>query len=207
VPPAQIERLRSKAFSGPDGEAVLVVADCTNLNCQSSRLSELIRQQLHSTYYGHTCGKYCVGMSPIGGCVFVSPGQGGPASDHQCMEAGGLFEPEKWAVGEGERWPILLYDAGVDTTTRAAAVVAACDLVTSGIKRKSKDSTLSALQRAENFGSSSMRIRVENMIGIVKRRFKILAETSIIPIEDIGMMDKIVYICFILHNFGPQTVE
>jgi len=49
-----------------------------------------------------------------------------------------------------------------------------------------------------------MRIRVENFIGIVKRRFKIL--TSIVQIEDLGMLDKIVYTCF-MHNFGPPVVE
>lgn len=123
------------------------------------------------------------------------------------MAAGGLFDKERWAVEEGEPVPRLLYDAGVGTKTRVAAAKAGFELVTSGIVRNSKLSTLSHLQRQENFNTSSKRIRVENMIGIAKRRFKILSSSSILAIEDLGMMDKIVYLCFMLHNFGQRTVE
>ena len=52
---------------------------------------------------------------------------------------------------------------------------------------------------------SSLRIRVENFIGIVKQRFKIMG--TVTPIADIGMMDKIVYLCFTLHNFGPPIIN
>ena len=115
--PSNIDRAQSTAFSSEIAERILTVADCTNVNCQSSSVLEIIRQQLHSTYYKSTCGKYCVGVSKIGGCTFVSPGQGGPASDHQCMKAAGLFDKSKWAVPEGEDWPQLLYDAAPCSST------------------------------------------------------------------------------------------
>ena len=203
--PEDNKNVQSSAFSHADAEDVLSLADCTNVNCEGSNKLELIRQMLFSKYYGGTCGKYCVACSKIGGCTMCSPGQGGPAGDHQCMEAGGLFDAKRWAVPEGEEWPKLLYDAGVSTRTKTVARSAKCDLVTSGVCRKSKNSTLSGVQRSENFGTSSLRIRVENFIGIVKRRFRVLGLTF--PINDIGMMDKIVFTCFMLHNFGPAIIR
>ena len=203
--PEHKDRAKSRAFSGEFGEEVLAVADCTNVNCEGSTLSELINQQLYSTYYKHTCGKYAVACSRVGGCIACAPGQGGPAGDHQCMVQAGLFDPDKWKVEDGKPWPQMLYDAGVTARTKTAAQQAGCDLVTSGIVRKSKSNTLSFAQRSTNFRVSSLRIRVENFIGIIKRHFKILR--TVIPLSDIGMMDKIVYACFMLHNFGSLIIE
>ena len=67
--PEHKDRAKSRAFSGEFGEEVLAVADCTNVNCEGSTLSELINQQLYSTYYKHTCGKYAVACSRVGGCI------------------------------------------------------------------------------------------------------------------------------------------
>ena len=126
--------VQSQAFTKAGAEDILDIGDCTNVDVQGSTMSELIRQQLHSVYYSSTCGKYCVCASKIGGCTLVSPGQGGPASDHQCMEAGGLFEKDKWKVPDGEPWPKLLYDAGVSAKTKTLARSVKCNLVTSGTR-------------------------------------------------------------------------
>ena len=64
---------------------------------------------------------------------------------------------------------------------------------------------LNHVQRSNNFKVSSVRIRVENFIGIVKQRFHILRKP--LPLVDLGMMDKIFYSCFMLHNFGPPIVK
>ena len=202
--PASLNFLKSKTFDCDEGEDVLSVADCTNMNCENSEVSELIRQQLYSMYYKHTCGKFCVAMSRVGGCVAVSPGMGGPANDHECMAAAGLFDPEKWKVEPGESPKKLLYDAGVTHETKTAARKAGFLLITSGDKRKSAKSKFSYQRRWRKYRVSTLRIRVENMIGIVKQKFKILQH--VLPIADIGMMDKIVFTCFMLHNFGFQTV-
>ena len=90
--PEHADKVNSTAFSQDVGKDVLSTADCTNFNCEGSTMSPLIGQQLHSVYYEHTCGKYCVGTSKIGGTTLCGPGQGGPASDHQCMVAAVLFE-------------------------------------------------------------------------------------------------------------------
>lgn len=135
----------------------------------------------------------------------MSPDLGGPASDHKCMQEACLFDKTKWAVPAGSKRPQMLYDAGVSAKTKTAATLAGCDLVTSGLVRTSKKNDLSGVQRSKNFSVSSLRIRVENFIGIVKQRFQILGETH--PISDLGMMDKIVYTCFMLHNFGPAIIN
>jgi hypothetical protein len=201
--PEDRSRASSKAFAS--APQALAVSDCTAVMCASSQVSEMVSRQLHSKYYGGTCGKYNITCSPIGGTTCVSPGFGGPAGDHKIMEAAGLFDADKWKVPDGHPWAQLFYDAGVSTKTKTAAMNAGIDLVCSGIVRKKKTSLLSYQQRTTNFKHSSMRIRVENFIGIVKKRFKILNTT--IATEDIGMMDKIVYACFIFHNFGNPIIK
>ena len=200
-----MERARSEAFSSEFAKLMLGIGDCSSLLCEGSDTTEYVRQQLFSKYYGHECGKYFAACSPIGGTTAVSPCQGGPASDHQCMVAAELFEEKKWAVDGDTFEPEFLYDAGVSAKSKTLAMSAGCKLVTSGITRKSKTSNLSTIQRNTNFRVSSLRIRVENFIGIVKQRFKIL--TSTIDIADLGMMDDIVYACFMLHNFGPPIIK
>ena len=198
-----LSNVTSKAFESQP--RVLATADCTNVNCEGSSLSELIRQLLYSKYYGHCCGKFCVVTSRIGGTLAVSRGMGGPAGDHRCMEAAGLFEPAKWEVKEGESKAELLYDAGVSAKTKTVAQAAGFDVVTSGIVRKSAESSLSGRQRGENFKISSLRIRVENFIGIVKQHFRILCTTR--PFTDLPIMSKMVYVCFMLHNFGTPIIQ
>jgi hypothetical protein len=50
-----------------------------------------------------------------------------------------------------------------------------------------------------------MRIRIENFIGILKQRYKILNST--IVTEDIGIMDEIFFTCCMLQNFGYPTIN
>jgi len=59
------------------------------------------------------------------------------------MLAGELFAPDKWGVPDRQPWPKLLYDAGVTCSTKVTANSVKCDLVTSGITRRSKKSALS----------------------------------------------------------------
>jgi hypothetical protein len=203
VSPQRMHDINSMAFE--QFPHVLCISDCTNVNTGSSQSSELIRQQLYSIYYKNTCGKYNVTCSVVGGCVSCGPGMGGPASDHECMERAGLFNRSKWEVEDDETEPQMLYDAGVSAKTKTAAMLAGCDLLTSGIVRNSAKSTHSYIQRASNYTISGRRIRVENFIGIVKNRFRIL-QTKI-PITMLGMLDKIVYTCFMLHNFGSIIIN
>jgi hypothetical protein len=203
---ADAVRTHSFAFSDDDAARIKAIADCSNVNSQGSQTNELLRQQLYSTYYKHPCSKYCVACSVIGGCMACSAGQGGPADDHQCMVDGmDLFNPDKWEVADGKSWSQLLYDAGVSRNTKQCAQRSKCDMCCSGIVRKSAKSSLSAIQRKENFQTSSLRIRVENFIGIVKQRFKVL--TRVHSNRDFPIMDKLVYVCFMLHNFGHPIIK
>lgn len=144
-------------------------------------------------------------MSRVGGTVNVGPTMGGPAGDHACMEAAGLFDAAKWALPEGRDPCVSLYDAGVSHRTQAAAAAAGFKLGLSGIVRKSKNSTLSFAQRTANFRVSSLRIRVENFIGNVKQRFRVLNKP--LAMADLGFMDCIFYCCFLLHNFGTPIIH
>jgi hypothetical protein len=201
--PKDNHRASSSAFA--DQEDELSIADCTDVKYNNSNISELIGQQLYSPYYKSTCGKYAVACSRIGGATFVSPGMGGPASDHDCMMLGGLFENWRWATAPGAPRCACLYDAGVSQKIKTVARAANCHMKTSGIVRNSKQSPLSAVQRSGNFGCSSRRMRVENFIGIVKQRFKVLGHKF--SVSDLPLMDKVVYLCFMLHNFGSVIIK
>ena len=159
---------------------------------------------LYSPYYKSKCGKGFFACSAVGGCVLCAPLQCGPADDHQCMVAGELFEGRKWAVPEGARKAIHLYDSGVRRKTKTLALESGFELVTSGIVRTSMKHALSAYQRLTNWRHSSMRIRVENFIGSVKQHFRLL--TNKLPYNDIPIMSKLVYLAYMLHNFRPNTV-
>ena len=201
--PAQMHNVSSSAFASEPN--LLCIGDCTNVNTGNSHVSEEIGPQLYSSYYAHTCGKYCVCCSVIGGTVACGAGMGGPANDHECIEMAGLFDPEKWTVPDGDPNVGFLYDAGVHSKTRSAFLHCGAKLNTSAWKRKSKHSTKSFVTRQNDYKKSNKRIRVENFIGIVKAKFKILRET--IPVTLLGMLDKIVYSCFMLHNFGPPIIK
>jgi hypothetical protein len=199
-------RVHSSAFSDPDAVNIKALSDCSNVNCQGSQTNELLRQQLYSPYYGSPCLKFCVACSTIGGTMACSLGHGGPADDHQCLTEGAdLFEASKWAVDADHEFSQLLYDAGVSRNTKTAAQAVNCDLVTSGIVRKSAKSSLSAQQRRANFRTSSLRIRVENFIGIVKQRFRVLSRIH--TNSDLPVTGKVVYVCFMLHNFGFPIIK
>ena len=207
-PGPQSERVRrmSTAFEDSEWAGVTCTADCTNFPCQgnSFHTSNLIQQQLYSSYYKCTCGKGCIGVSCVGGCVAVSLTGGGPMDDHECLDHMGIFDGKKWDCDDSNLHPRMLYDAGVSATTKTAAQNANFDLLLSGIVRHSKQNPLSARQRTLNKHVSSRRIRVENIIGIIKNHAKII--TSNLHISELAMMDKIFYICCMLHNFRSQKI-
>ena len=124
--------------------------------------------------------------------------------DHDCLVAAGLFGGDKWVTTDDTWFGKLLYDAGVGPRTKTSCLGVQCELVTSGIVRKSKDSAWSANQRLTNKSVSRLRIRVENIIGILKNRTIILKTT--LPSTELGMMHKIFYVCCMLHNFGKQKI-
>jgi hypothetical protein len=123
------------------------------------------------------------------------------------MMGGKLFEPAKWEVEPGAPRSKLLYDAGVSRRTKTVALEANCDLTTSGIVRTpgGGEASLSGVQRMTNEDISSLRIRVENFIGIVKKRFKVLGRVH--ASKDIPIMEKVIYVCFMLHNFSCPIIK
>ena len=124
--------------------------------------------------------------------------------DHDQLDALGMFDTEKWTNDDFEFWGKLFYDNGVNSRTRSACHEAKCDLVTAGITRNSAQNSYSAWQRIDARSISRRRIRVENVIGIIKQRMKIL--TGVLPLAELAMMHKIFYICCMLHNFGGQRI-
>lgn len=100
----------------------------------------------------------------------------------------------------------LLYDAGVGPRTRGACLEAGCELKTSGIIRNSKESDLSWQQRVSNYDISVLRIRVENFIGVNKARYAVLKRREF-KTEEMGMMDEVIFTCYMLRNFGPPIIH
>ena len=193
----------SSAFE--DTPDILFIADCSKQAIGSSSASRDIRQQTHSIYYGTTVGKYAVACSVIGGTVAVGHCMGGPAEDYECLDQAGLFDKKKYERPVGQARPRGLYDAGVHNKTITAALEAGFVMETSGRRRQSAASVMSLYERQYRYGKSKKRIRVEDFIGIVKKKFQIL--TDRLPATEMGFVDKIVFVCYALHNFGFPIID
>jgi hypothetical protein len=147
-------------------------------------------------------------MSPCGGTLYCCPAQGGPTSDSKFFERAGLYDKEKWVVGDGYpsgTRPIMLYDCGIGVDSICLADEAGFELRTSGVIRKSRKSSQSAVQRIANTQTASMRIRVENFIGLVKKRFLVLGVVH--KLEDLPMVERWGWLAFTLHNFSYPIIK
>jgi hypothetical protein len=218
--PGEARWLRSLTFDkkAEGAEADHSLADCTGIWCQGSSTMELLINQLMSPYYGKCCGKVLAVQGAIGNCMYVSETWGGPASDKAIFRGSSdLIEQKKWArkpclscpVGSKQCKcrppPKMNYDAGVDAEIRAMFAQLYVELVTSGMPRNDADAAMSVFRRLTNLQRSALRMHVEDLMGQVKQKCKILVRQ--LASTELAQMHKIVFISFMMHNFLPQTIK
>lgn len=114
-------------------------------------------------------------------------------------------DPEKDKVCPHKLRHGVFYDGGVDMKT-----VGRCDLhgfrcIKTGVKRTDGQSTLSRVGRSVGHERSVIRIRVENKIGDTKNRCRLIGG-RFLPIYSLAIVDKIVFISYVMMNFNTPTI-
>ena len=130
--------------------------------------------------------KFLIGISPQGSITFISKGWGGRVSDHYLSENSGILE--KLLPGD-----IVLADRGFNVHEAAGLYCAEVKLppFTKGKKQLSRCEINKARQL------SRVRIHVERVIGLLRRKYKILSSTLPINLimcsagEDVVVLTKL----------------
>ncbi|KAJ1520387.1 hypothetical protein ONE63_003522 [Megalurothrips usitatus] len=187
-----------KAF----GTSVTVILDCFEIFVQ--RPSNLkARAQTWSSYKHHNTVKYLIGITPQGTVSFISSGWGGRTSDKFVTEAASTGFFDKLNPGD-----VIMADRGFNIG-ETSGIHQARVLMPAFMNGRSQ---LSATDVEETREIARVRIHVERVIGLLRRKFHILSDilslSALQPqkTEDRSRIDQIVVICCALCNLCPPIV-
>ena len=182
------------------GKNVAVIIDCFEIFTE--RPSSLIaRAMTWSNFKHHNTVKFLIGVTPQGVISFISKAWGGRVSDRYLTENSGLLR--KLLPGD-----IVLADRGFDIADSVGFYQARLHIpaFTRGKKQ------LSAEEVEETRKIANVRIHVERVIGLLRRKYTILQ--GILPIQlvtawrgdDLAPIDKIAIVCCALTNLSESIV-
>ncbi|XP_034073080.1 uncharacterized protein LOC117546831 [Gymnodraco acuticeps] len=183
------------------GCRVAVIVDCFEVFIE--RPSNLLaRAQTWSNYKHHHTVKCLIGVAPQGYVTYISCAWGGRVSDKQITIQSGLLK--NLLPGD-----IVLADRGFDI---ADSVGFYCASLKMPAFTRGK-SQLSAYEVEETRKIANVRIHVERVIGLVRRKYQIL-QSRAVPIEHmltkpgeaLALIDKIGVICCALSNLSVSVV-
>ncbi|XP_034072475.1 uncharacterized protein LOC117546303 isoform X2 [Gymnodraco acuticeps] len=182
------------------GCRVAVIVDCFEVFIE--RPSNLLaRAQTWSNYKHHHTVTFLIGVAPQGYVTYISCAWGGRVSDKQITIQSGLLN-----LLPGD---IVLADRGFDI---ADSVGFYCASLKMPAFTRGK-SQLSAYEVEETRKIANVRIHVERVIGLVRRKYQIL-QSRAVPIEPmltkpgeaLALIDKIGVICCALSNLSVSVV-
>ena len=196
----ELRKTKPLVFRQNFGLGVAVIIDCFEIF--TDRPSSFIARGLTwSNYKHHNTVKLLIGITPQGVIRFLSNAWGGRVSDKHLTENCGLLN--KLLPGD-----IVLADMGFDIADSVGFYQATLKIpaFTRG-KRQ-----LSAHDIQETRKIANVRIHVERVIGLVRRKYVILQ--SILPVELItakpgeaeAPIDKIARVCCALTNLSDSIV-
>ena len=180
------------------GKKVAVIIDCFEIFTE--RPSSLIaRAMTWSNYKHHNSVKFLIGVTPQGVISFISKAWGGRVSDKYLTENSGFLR--KLLPGD-----IVLADRGFDIADSVGFYQARLHIpaFTRGKKK------LSAEDVEETRKIANVRIHVERVIGLVRRKYTILQGTLPIQLltarqgDDLAPTDKIAIVCCVLTNLSES---
>ena len=183
------------------GSRVAVIIDCFEVFIE--RPSNLLaRAQTWSNYKHHNTVKFLIGIAPQGLVTFISRAGGGRVSDKRITEDSGLLD--KLLPGD-----IVLADRGFNIEDSVGLCCATLK-IPAFTRGKSQ---LSAHEVEETRKIASVRIHVERVIGLVKRKYQIL-QSRAMALENmtvkegdtLAVVDKIAVICCALTNLSESVV-
>uniref|UniRef100_A0A8C5G2W5 THAP-type domain-containing protein n=1 Tax=Gouania willdenowi TaxID=441366 RepID=A0A8C5G2W5_GOUWI len=196
-----LQKTMPLSFRRSFGNKIAVIIDCFEVFIdRTSTLSS--RAMTWSNYKHHTnTAKFLIGVTPQGVISFISKAWGGHVSDKHITENCSILTH----LLPGD---LVLADRGFDIADHVGFYCAklAIPAFTPG------KSQLSALEIEEMRKIANVRIHVERVIGLVRRKFPILRSTW--PIETVTCtegqedtpLDMIVRVCCTLTNLCPSVV-
>ena len=196
----ELRKTMPLAFKRNFGDKVAVIIDCFEIFIE--RPSSLIaRAMTWSNYKHHNTVKFLIGITPQGVISFISKAWGGRVSDKHVTENSGILR--KLLPGD-----IVLADRGFDIADSVGFYQAKLYIpaFTKGKKQ------LSAQEVEETRKIANVRIHVERVIGLVRRKYPMLQ--SILPTEllkvkagdSLAPIDKIAIVCCSLTNLSDSIV-
>ncbi|XP_073724570.1 uncharacterized protein [Misgurnus anguillicaudatus] len=189
------------AFRQAFGCKVAVIIDCFEVFIEKP--SNLLAQaQTWSNYKHHHTVKFLIGVAPQGYVTYISCAWGGRVSDKQITIESGVLK--NLLPGD-----IVLADRGFNIGDSVGFYCASLQIPAFTKGRKQ----LSAYEVEETRKIANLRIHVERVIGLVRRKYQIL-QSRAMPIEHmatkpgeaLAMIDKIGVICCVLSNLCESVV-
>ena len=197
-------RTMPQCFQFSFGKKTTVIIDCFEVFID--RPSNLLaRAQTFSSYKHHNTVKVLIGITPEGTISFVSKAWGGRTSDKFLTENCGIME--KLLPGD-----LVMADRGF--TIHESLVFKQAELAIPAFTR-GKDQ-LDPVDVEKTRGIANVRIHVERVIGLLRRKYTILSGT--LPIDYLicnmngsqematPMIDRIINVCSALVNLCPGIV-
>jgi len=190
----ELRKTMPNSFRQHFGTKVTVVIDCFEVFIEKP-LSLLARAQTFSDYKHHNTVKFLIGIAPQGVITYISKAWGGRASDKYITENSGILDN----LQPGD---IILADRGFNIEESVALYYAEVKIpaFTRGKKQ------LAAKDVESTRKIASVRIQVERVIGLVRRKYRILQSklpTDYLSTEDkdgMTTIDKIAIIACALTN-------
>ena len=197
-------RTMPQCFQFSFGNKTTVIIDCFEvLIARPSNL--MARAQTYSNYKSHNTVKILVGITPQGSISFVSNAWGGRTSDKYLTDNCGILK--KLLPGD-----LVMADRGF--TIQESLMLHKAELAIPAFT-KGKDQ-LDPVDVEQTRGIANVRIHVERVIGLLRRKYTILS--GILPIDflqcdptgsqeaKIPMIDRIITVCAALTNFSNGIV-
>ena len=198
----ELWRTMPQSFKYSFGNKTTVIIDCFEVFCvKPSNL--LARAQTFSSYKHHNTVKVLIGITPQGTVSFVSQAWGGRTSDKYLTENCGMLG--KLLPGD-----LVMADRGF-TIHDGTALKYAELAIPAFTKGKAQ---LDPFEVEKTRGIAAVRIHVERVIGLLRRKYTILegilptelltCDPSGAPEVKIPMIDRIIRVCSGLVNLcGP----
>ena len=200
----QLWKTMPMCFQHAFGRKVTVIIDCFEVFIE--RPSNLLaRAQTFSSYKHHNTIKILIGITPQGTVSFVSEAWGGRTSDKHLTEHSGFLD--QLLPGD-----MVMADRGF-TIAECVGLKQAKLVIPALTKGKSQ---LDPVDVEKTRGIASVRIHVERVIGLLRRKYTILESTLPTdflacnpngpPASQIPMIDRIVRVCSALINLFPPII-
>lgn len=197
-------RTMPMSFQYAFGKQVTVIIDCFEVFIERPT-NLLARAQTFSNYKHHNTIKILIGITPQGTVCFVSEAWGGRTSDKYLTENCGFLE--NLLPGD-----MVMADRGF-TICESVGLKQAKLVIPAFTKGKSQ---LDPVDVERTRGIASVRIHVERVIGLLRRKYTILEGTLPTdflssnrggpPDAKIPMIDQIVRVCSALVNLCPPII-